>query len=133
MKKLNDGIEEDESTLLESEEKEEKLKVVVRIRPIQKNEDPWWEKVVNSNERTCTPTSTSSSTISSRTSTPPLPNLPSSLTLREKSLVWEKNGQTKTLMADAVFGHLSKQEEIFHSVEGMHAIVDRTNFLIEKS
>ena len=90
--------------------------------------------MVNSNERTpttLTPTSTFSSssfstintssfTTSSGNAT--LPNPPSTLTVRDNSLVWEKNEQIKMLMADAVFDHLSKQEEIFHTVQGMYCM-----------
>ncbi|GLD95015.1 hypothetical protein PINS_up003640 [Pythium insidiosum] len=96
------GEKEEQEHADEEEEssKEEKLKVVVRIRPLQKNEEPW-------------PTGrTVGNRIGHQTDDAV------DLRIERNSVSWEKNGQLKTLLADAVFQGDAAQDDVFHSVEG---------------
>ncbi|DBA00748.1 TPA: hypothetical protein N0F65_001219 [Lagenidium giganteum] len=79
----------------ESTEQEEKLKVVVRVRPLQKAEQPWTKLALI-----------------------PEPEQPSAnKATGDNQVTWEKNGQDKMLLADAVFcGHAS-QKSVFDSVK----------------
>jgi hypothetical protein len=99
---------------------EEKLKVVVRVRPLQKSEQPW-----STPRGTCEDDDEGAPGRQrqhgggfSSTFGIAIPTTESALSMHEKSVTWEKNGQIKMLIADAVFSGSATQDEVFHSVEG---------------
>lgn len=94
--------------------KEERLKVVVRVRPLQKKEEPWSDSTEIASDEAVD--GGAARQRREREGIPTAP-LPSTLRVHENSVTWEKNGQAKMLLADAVFDGNTGQEEIFQSVE----------------
>ncbi|KAK1947961.1 Kinesin-like protein KIF15 [Phytophthora citrophthora] len=81
---------------------EEKMKVVVRVRPLQAREEAW----------------------SNGTEVDANVNLPTTIIIQENEVRWEKNGQMKILKADAVFANGSSQDNVFCSVsESVDALI----------
>ncbi|KAG7393755.1 hypothetical protein PHYPSEUDO_004518 [Phytophthora pseudosyringae] len=79
---------------------EEKMKVVVRVRPLHAREEPWPE-AAEADVRG------------------PDGGLPARITVQENEVLWEKNGQLKILKADAVFANGASQDSVYRSVSGM--------------
>ncbi|KAG2855259.1 hypothetical protein PC110_g17622 [Phytophthora cactorum] len=76
---------------------EEKVKVVVRVRPLQAREEPW-SKAAEADVRG------------------PDVNSTATITVQENEVIWEKNGQLKILKADAVFANGASQDSVYRSV-----------------
>ncbi|KAG6976652.1 hypothetical protein JG688_00001136 [Phytophthora aleatoria] len=76
---------------------EEKVKVVVRVRPLQAREEPW-SKAAEADVRG------------------PDVNSTATITVQENEVIWEKNGQLKILKADAVFANGALQDSVYRSV-----------------
>ncbi|ETI43625.1 hypothetical protein F443_11484 [Phytophthora nicotianae P1569] len=74
----------------------EKMKVVVRVRPLQAREEPWPKAAedIRGTEGNSTAT----------------------ITVQQSEVVWEKNGQLKILKADAVFTQGASQDSVYRSV-----------------
>jgi hypothetical protein len=117
-----------------SDAKDEKLKVVVRVRPLHKGEVSW-----NSDASEAGESDDPLLPISSSSSAPTLKNsmriqvnwtcsfftsILSDLTAvcrtvtQSNSIEWEKNAQNKILTVDAVFGDHAEQDQVFRSVQG---------------
>ncbi|KAG6610130.1 kinesin-like protein [Phytophthora cinnamomi] len=77
---------------------EEKMKVVVRVRPFQAKEEAWPKTAADADVR-------GPDTIVSAT-----------ITAQDNQVMWEKNGQLKILKADAVFANGATQDNVYHSV-----------------
>ncbi|KAJ0404184.1 hypothetical protein P43SY_002027 [Pythium insidiosum] len=98
-----DRSESAEATDAEDEKedaKEEKLKVVVRVRPLQRHEEPCPDGKAAAGSHQ-----------------PDGGGDAVELRIRDNSVSWEKNGQLKTLLADAVFQGDASQDDVFRSVE----------------
>ncbi|KAF1773922.1 Kinesin-like protein [Phytophthora cactorum] len=82
---------------------EEKVKVVVRVRPLQAREEPW-SKAAEADVRG------------------PDVNSTATITVQENEVIWEKNGQLKILKADAVFANGASQDSVYRSVSAMSGL-----------
>ncbi|KAF1332068.1 Kinesin protein, partial [Globisporangium splendens] len=101
---------------------EGKLKVVVRVRPLQKNEEPWSstkggedeadDRLHNGEGVRGAPSTTTTSSLSIQV-----------------LVLWEKNGLLKILTADAVFPGESPQDRVFQSVQGIMLKIASTDSL----
>ncbi|TYZ62291.1 hypothetical protein PybrP1_006972, partial [[Pythium] brassicae (nom. inval.)] len=118
--RINESDETAQDALESGDAKEEKLKVVVRVRPLQKSEEPWATPAGGQQtdaERDAKDSSGAGS---------------SSLCIQDNHMLWEKNGQVKILMADAVFPESTPQRKVFESVqdcvEGLFAGYDCSVF-----
>lgn len=132
-----DTEEEAQDTLEPESAQVERLKVVVRVRPLQKSEEPWGSTAATARDQHADFARENSSNV------PAAPTDPSSLCIQVRSLVshfsswrammltvllsvapqenhmlWEKNGQLKILAADAVFPGSAPQHKVFESVHG---------------
>ncbi|KAE9028194.1 hypothetical protein PF011_g1689 [Phytophthora fragariae] len=78
--------------------REEKMKVVVRVRPLQAKEESWPKAATDIDVHG------------------PDTSAPATITLQENEVMWEKNGQLKILKADAVFANGATQDRVYLSV-----------------
>lgn len=117
-----------------SDAKDEKLKVVVRVRPLHKGEVSWHsddneagegdDSLLSASSSSSAPTLQNSMRIQvnlPRTSCAcilSILNTPCRAATQSNSIVWEKNTQNKILTVDAVFGEHAEQDQVFQSVQG---------------